>query len=97
MADLPICDKCGAPVEPSNDACLLMYELTGEQRFLEPGETRHLLPVGQFDMPGYCPGSPSRAQYLLGQPRDERGYPYRQSNEAPMREAYVRLVRKYKK
>jgi len=71
----PLCDKCGKPVHPRNNVYYidlaafpnpiveLVVAFTGV-----PG--RHFLPVDG------CEGSPSRAQYIEGQPRDTRGYGY---------------------
>ena len=80
------CDKCGLPVEPSNDAVLLDV-LVGKGDFLLLlAQPRHLLPTGD------CPGSPSRAQYLEGQPRDPRPeYPYIEPAESAIRAAYERM------
>lgn len=90
------CDKCGKPVQPSNDAVLL--DAIGQGINLEDSwamtlrlnyGARHLLPVveeGQV----VCVGSPSRAQYLPGQPRDPRNA-YNDDIEAPIREAYATL------
>lgn len=89
------CDKCGERVEPGNDAVLLAIA-TGELDGLSAvfAQSRHLLPEGN------CEGSPSRAQYLEGQPRDTRAeYPYDKRLEKPVREAYAAVqhaVRVYK-
>jgi hypothetical protein len=64
------CDKCGKDVPLNNDAVAL-------QSLIEYGTmpvpfmvlnygSRHLLPVEG------CEGSPSRAQFIEGQPRDAR-------------------------
>ena len=63
------CDKCGKPVDPSNDASILEAIFAGEPAIAVWMVGRHLLPVEG------CQGSPSRAQYLEGRPRDTRGYP----------------------
>ena len=48
---------------------------------------RHLLPTE------FCEGSPSRVQYLEGQPRDSRPeYPYNEAWEARVRDAYAELL-----
>jgi hypothetical protein len=83
------CDKCGRPVGPRNDAVRLQFVLqTGHLPHpidqLVYG-ARHLLPIGG------CEGSPSRAQYLEGQPRDTRGYPLVAANVGSWRRAYRRL------
>ncbi|MDO8435635.1 MAG: hypothetical protein Q7S89_03090 [bacterium] len=51
---------------------------------------RHLLPVAG-EIP--CAGSPSRAQYLPGQPRDTRGYGYHDEMEASFRAAFAAMQR----
>lgn len=53
---------------------------------------RHLLPVVE-DGKVVCEGSPSRAQYIEGQPRDPRGslYPYDETIEAQRRAAYASM------
>ena len=94
------CDKCGYLVDPQNNALLFEDHLIDVRR--ERGEemshlallgakSRHLLPVTEGDKV-ICTGSPSRAQYLEGQPRDPR-YPYRIENEAIYREAYQNLLK----
>lgn len=78
----PLCDKCGKPVRPHNN--LYHFALaTGELRGIGVllCQNRHLLPEGD------CLGSPSRAQYLEGQPRDARGYEYDPARETTYREA----------
>lgn len=83
------CDKCGKPVDPKNDAVALemrLDSLTERERWsLVFATPRHLLPTED------CVGSQSRAQYLEGQPRDTRGYPYLPELEAEVREAYAKL------
>jgi len=85
------CDKCGQPVRARNDTVTFDYLLqhgrrpTGLERFAYGA--RHLLPTA------HCAGSPSRAQYLTGQPRDSReGYKYNPDKETPYREAYQKLL-----
>ncbi len=87
MADLPVCDKCGKPVEPNNDV-LALYLLMGHSKdelLFGEGQSRHILPVGG------CEGSPSTFQYLEGQPRDTRGFRYSEERESQVRAAYARL------
>jgi hypothetical protein len=85
------CDKCGKEVEPTNDAVDLEFlrqygERPDSMSKFNYG-ARHLLPVDG------CVGSPSRAQYIKGQPRDRRSeYPYRPEHETEYREAYSKLV-----
>ena len=87
------CDKCGKVVNADNDAVDLEFIMRfgtrpdALEKFVNGG-ARHLLPTGT------CEGSPSRAQYLDGQPRDTRGYPYIESMEAPWRKAYEKLTEK---
>jgi hypothetical protein len=66
-----LCDKCGKEVKKGNDAKLINVLVNIEE--VGMGETlvsslpsRHLLSVEG------CEGTPSRAQYLKGQPRDTR-------------------------
>jgi len=79
------CDKCGKEVCPTNDATIFEAILTLNNNVILVNQARHLLPEGN------CPGSPSRAQYLEGQPRDPR-YPYLEKNEIPYREAFKKLL-----
>ena len=84
-----ICDKCGKSIEPGQCAlALTMLEAYGKLptafEYLAYS-TRHILPTEE------CEGSPSRAQYLEGQPRDTREYPYVPEREASFRKAYAKL------
>lgn len=88
------CDKCGLAVPITNDATqleALVQGLSGQEAALALVATtaRHLLPMENGGVL-VCPGSPSRAQYLDGQPRDER-YPYDPSKEKAYRAAFERL------
>ena len=78
-------DKCGNPVPPHDDAVNLEI-LLAPSALLVGARPRHLLPNA------YCEGSPSRAQYLEGQPRDTRGYPYVAAAESQVRAAYATLL-----
>jgi hypothetical protein len=79
------CDKCGEPVPQSNDAVALDVILHADVLLIF-GQPRHLLATEN------CPGSPSRAQYIEGQPRDERtAYPYNEELEPVIRDAYAKL------
>lgn len=89
-----ICDKCGREVLPNNDVLFLMEELTGFPLLFLSAPSRHLLPLFEGGKQ-VCEGSPSRAQYLEGQPKDRRGYPYRLSTQILIRKAYARLCRRY--
>jgi hypothetical protein len=87
------CDKCGRSVSPENDAVLLQIFIKREWIGLLFGPRRHLLPVVENGTV-VCEGSPSRAQYLEGQPRDTRpGSLYDQSMEARVRTAYAHVLR----
>lgn len=78
------CDKCGGHVVPFNDAVLItcVYQ-KGEIDFFVSfmHGSRHFFPTER------CEGSPSRAQYIEGMPRDERGYPYIEEYELKWRNA----------
>ncbi|KND49480.1 MAG: hypothetical protein AB203_00140 [Parcubacteria bacterium C7867-008] len=89
------CDKCGDLVPFENNAVLVDMEINGVDIGHLFAQGRHLMPVYE-DGVMICPGSPSRAQYIKGQPRDTRGsYPYRLEDEAEWREAYARVLLKY--
>jgi hypothetical protein len=81
------CDKCGLPVAPEDDAVALDIELGIGGWWLIGCHPRHLFPND------HCPGSPSRAQYLPGQPRDARPeYAYDERSEPLVRAAWERMV-----
>ena len=84
LADLELCDRCGEPVPFENDAINLDFLLYPDDAImLLFARSRHLLPTGR------CPGSPSRAQYLYGQPPDKRRkYRYDPTREVRVRSAY---------
>jgi len=90
---LGICDKCGREVPDNNNAVRLDMVISGQSVAKLTGfllsQSRHILPVVEGGRV-VCPGSPSRAQYLPGQPRDPR-YPYQQDMEAKYREAYAKI------
>lgn len=83
---MSICDKCGKAVAVTNDATRVWALATGDPLLILLCAPRHFLPEGD------CPGSPSRAQYIEGQPRDTRGYPYDQNLEKAVRAAYKELL-----
>ena len=87
---MPYCDKCGLEVPIRNDVSYLRFILTGNPNHLLM-LSRHLLPVVENDVV-ICEGSPSLAQYLKGQPRDTRGYPFIVSQITRVREAYEVLL-----
>lgn len=83
------CDKCGTEVPENNDAVVFEAIRTDNPLFCL-ALSRHLLPVIE-DGTVVCEGSPSRAQYLEGQPRDTRGYTYYSDYESVSRKAYAEL------
>ncbi len=86
-----LCNKCGTPVLPNNDACRLEYLRTGDPTVMVFGTPRHVLPIVE-DGETICEGSPSRAQYLEGQPTDPRGvYGYHHDLEEPFRQAFAQM------
>jgi hypothetical protein len=85
-----VCYKCAQPVAPTNDARFLRY-LAFEDTEVLDAVPLHLLPL-VVDGKVVCEGSPSRAQYLEGQPKDTRGYPYLPERQAPYRAAYQKLL-----
>ena len=89
IRDLSLCDKCGKKVPPSNDVARFEMIFTSDPAFvLMP--SRHLLPTEG------CEGSPSRAQYIEGQPRDKRSaYPYQPQFEAAIRAVWSEMQREY--
>jgi hypothetical protein len=80
---LSTCDKCGEHVDPKNDALLITAHVDQNPFLLFVCRSRHLLPTDK------CEGSPSRAQYLDGQPKDERGYTYDEERAREFREGYI--------
>ena len=75
------CDKCGEDVPLANDATYIQaIKIKNAASVLFCG-ARHFMPTET------CEGSPSRAQYIKGQPRDTR-YPYHYEDEAAWRAAY---------
>ena len=85
------CDKCGRTVLPQNDMVRFDEILRGNPLYHLFYGSRHLLPVVE-DGKVVCEGSPSRAQYLEGQPKDTRpGHKYDPAREYMYRAAYRRL------
>lgn len=82
------CHKCHCMVAPANNAVFL--EII-RQNTMILGVARHLFPVVvNGDL--ICEGSPSRVQYLEGQPRDTRPQGrYLSDLERPYRDAYAKL------
>ena len=79
------CGKCGKPVPFENDATLYDSIVNDEPLTVLLAQARHLLPTQD------CEGSPSRAQYIPGQPRDRRGYPYIEERAVLYREVYAAI------
>lgn len=84
-----VCDKCGKEVPENNDATIF-WSFVLRDPTLCLNLPRHLLPTE------HCEGSPSRAQYLEGQPRDTRRYVYDKRYETIIREKYVEYRKLYK-
>ena len=79
------CDKCGELVDPRNDTTVLLAFLLKDWTLIF-AEPRHLIATD------FCEGSPSRAQYIQGQPLDPRPeYPYDSRLENPIRQAYAQI------
>jgi hypothetical protein len=102
------CTRCNTLVEPTNDLFEVMREwfIVMNRGAGDPFCTHsHFLPVYQ-DGRKICPGSRSNAQYIEGQPRDDRlkGIVHpddeptdseHERNAKPMREAYSRVQKKF--
>lgn len=85
------CDKCGLEVQASNDATVVQALAYNEPAHCLFYGARHFLPVLDANGNVLCEGSPSRAQYIEGQPRDTRGYAYDETQEARWRNAWATL------
>lgn len=90
------CDKCSRVVWDANNAVLVDAEVQGFTVLHLTAQSRHFLPVYRHGR-RVCSGSPSRAQYIEGQPRDTRGYTYRKEDERVWRRAYRRVKRRHKR
>ena len=103
------CDKCGQDIEPEhNNLCVVGAiaeatdnDLRSDRHIREHVEatlfnkpSRHFLPVYDADRL-LCEGSPSRAQFIEGQPRDTRGYAYSQKLESLYRAAHMKAKELY--
>ena len=89
------CDKCGLDVDYYNNVYWFEAKLDEIRKkrialMLNIGSERHLLPVVANGLT-VCAGSPSRGQYLEGQPRDSR-YAYIKEHEIEYRKAYNLLL-----
>ena len=83
------CDKCGMEVERCNDAVTIHAIAYNAPLGLLFYQARHFLPVVDSGGTVLCDGSPSRAQYIEGQPRETRGYGYDETQEQRWRDAYA--------
>lgn len=96
------CDKCGRLCYSDNDARMIEVEASiakyGEKMaaklLIYCSTSRHFLPVVEGGLV-VCQGSPSRAQYVEGQPRDTRGYPYLPEYEEFWRKGLEIVRQKY--
>ncbi|KKW09452.1 MAG: hypothetical protein UY44_C0001G0017 [Candidatus Kaiserbacteria bacterium GW2011_GWA2_49_19] len=99
MTNNTLCDKCGLPTPRGNDVrtfCAIMQEENGNTMggflFWAAPHARHFLPVIAQDGKILCEGSPSRAQYIEGQPRDTRPeFAYSEKREWLIRKAFVQM------
>ncbi len=82
------CDKCHTEVPANNDATIVEAYAFNSPLTVLFNYSRHFLPV--YDDRGnmICEGSPSRAQYIDGQPKDTRGYEYNPEYEEAWRRGY---------
>ncbi len=85
------CDKCKTEVTFDNDATFVGANYENNGMVILAFGARHFLPVYK-DGKLVCEGSPSRAQYIEGQPRDKRGYEYVKENEQKWRDAYAKTL-----
>ena len=84
-----VCDKCGRTVPYENNATV--FDFKAGNIFAMFCTPRHFLPVVENGVM-VCEGSPSRAQYIEGQPRDKRiSYQYKPEREAPFRAIYAEM------
>lgn len=83
------CDKCGKEVPMNNDATVVDSVLYGAPVIVFASRARHFLPTED------CEGSPSRAQYIEGQPRDTRGYAYLPEWEERVRAAFEAVQKEF--
>ena len=104
------CDKCGQEIQPEyNNLCVVVAitdainndlqsdrytrEYVGARLFNNP--SRHFIPVHDDKGNLLCEGSPSRAQFIDGQPRDTRGYEYTEELERVFRAAHTKAKEMY--
>ncbi len=85
------CDKCGKEIEPWNDAVLITSYVEDEPLTVFVYVSRHFLPTED------CEGSPSRAQYIEGQPRDMRPeFAYNPELEPLFRRAFAHVQNEFR-
>jgi hypothetical protein len=84
--------KCNQEIDLKNDATILDFYVTGNGFSILACQSRHLLPVIDNQGNITCEGSPSRLQYLEGQPKDIRGYKYDSTMESKIRIAYQKML-----
>ncbi len=96
VPEVVLCRKCGGIVPKHDNVSVFDCIRKGE---LRTEDFCHLLPVITDDGTVICEGSPSRTQYLDGQPRDHRairqGYRYDPSNEAVYRSIHAIMMAKF--
>ena len=94
LLQLECCPKCGQLVTLENNGALLDLIVQAHPTPLLAmmvTQAFHLLPLVQEGQM-VCPGSPSRAQYLRGQPRDIRPHIiYRPERRPAMQAAYAEM------
>lgn len=95
-----VCDKCDRDVTRRNSVLILSALIEGidlddpwSATVYLNRRDRHLLPVFE-NGEVICSGSPPSAQYLEGQPRDER-FPYDPKFEARWRAAREEQLRRF--
>ena len=81
------CDKCGRMVIAGENAAIYDSLLHNKPTIATSGWARHLFPVFENGKQ-VCVGSPSRLQYIEGQPRDMRKEGYNGGMPASEREAH---------
>jgi hypothetical protein len=75
---------------------MALADLSGLLAIGNINKNRHLLPVVDGKGKIICEGSPSRAQYLEGQPRDKRKeFPYHEADGQWIRRAYHWMLEQY--
>lgn len=96
LLQLEFCPKCGRSVSLENNGALLdliVQEHPAPLLAMMVTQAFHLLPLVQQGRL-LCPGSPSRSQYLPGQPRDTRPHiMYRSERQSVMRAAFAEMQR----